>query len=84
MANRKALAAPEVAYMMGLAPPAKAPDGKDIKYGRRALVGQYTRSYKRVVASAGKRISKGAQARAERDNGTDGVLDLSAAINAKR
>ena len=71
--------------MMGLTPPAKAPDGKDIKYGRRALVGQYTRSYKRVVeCPAGKRISKGAQARIARDNGTDGVLDLSAAINSRR
>ena len=63
--RRKRLTAPEVAYMMGLEPPATAADGKDIKYGRKALVGQYTRPYKR-------------------EDGSDGVLDLSALINSKR
>jgi hypothetical protein len=65
MAKRKALSAPEVAYVMGLTPPAQTPDGKDIKYGRKALVGQYTKRY-------------------TREDGTEGVLDLSEAINAKR
>ena len=65
MAKHKALTAPEVAYAMGLKPPAKTPDGKGIKYGRKALVGQYTKPYKR-------------------EDGSDGMLDLSAVINAKR
>ena len=65
MAKRKRLSAPEVAYMMGLEPPTTTADGKDIKYGRRALVGQYTRPYKR-------------------EDGSDGVLDLSEIINSKR
>ena len=51
--------------MMGLEPPATTADGKDIKYGRRALVGQYTRPYKR-------------------EDGSEGVLDLSELINSKR
>ena len=65
MAKRKHLTAPEVAYMMDLEPPATTADGKDIKYGRRAIVGQYTRPYKR-------------------EDGSDGVLDLSELINSKR
>ena len=65
MVKRKRLTASEVAYMMGLEPPATTADGKDIKYGRRALVGQYTRPYKR-------------------EDGSDGVLDLSELINSKR
>ena len=65
MAKRKALTASEVAHSMGLKPLAKTPDGKDIKYGRKALVGQYTKPYKR-------------------EDGSDGVLDLSNAINARR
>jgi len=85
VAKHKALAAPEVAYMMGLTPSSKTPDGQAIKYGRRALVGQYTRPYKRAVETpVVKRISKGARLRAERGNGTTGTLDLSAIINAKR
>ena len=63
--KRKALSAPEVVYMMGIIPPAKTADDKDIKYGRKALVGQYTKQY-------------------TREDGTEGVLDLSAVINARR
>ena len=44
---------------------AKTPDGKDIKYGIKAIVGQYTKKY-------------------TREDGTEGVLDLSAVINARR
>ena len=84
MTKRKALAAPEVAYLMGLTPPAKTSDGKDIKYGRKALVGQYTKPYKRTGHVPLGRVSKGAQKRYERDHGAEGVLDLSAVINARR
>ena len=85
MTKRKALTAPEVAYVMGLTPPAKTSDGKDIKYGRKALVGQYTKPYTREcpLLEAG-RISKGVRARHKRLHGTEGVLDLSAVINAVR
>ena len=65
MPKRKALIALEVARTMGLKPPTKTPDGKDIEYGRKALVGQYTKPYKR-------------------EDGSDGMLDLSEVINAKR
>ena len=65
MAKRKKLTASEVAYMMGLAPPAQTADGKDIKYGKRAIVGQYTKPY-------------------TREDGTEGVRDLSEVINARR
>ena len=65
MAARKKLTASEVAYMMGLAPPAKTADDKEIKYGITARVGQYTRKY-------------------TREDGTEGVRDLSEVINARR
>ena len=84
MAKCKRLAAPEVVYMMGLTPPAKTADDKDIKYGIKAMVGQYTKPYKREGFLRTGRVSKGARARYERDNGTEGVLDLSAVINARR
>ena len=81
MTKRKALTAPEVAYLMGFEPSAD----KDVHYGRKALVGQYTKRYTRAghLPATG-RISKGAQRRYDRDNGTEGVLDYSAVINARR
>lgn len=85
MAKHKALTAPKVVYAMGLTPPAQMPDGKGIKYGRKALMGQYTKPYVRECPlSETGRISKGARARHKRLHGTEGVLDLSATINAKR
>lgn len=84
MAKRKALAAPEVAYVMGLTPPAKTSDGKDIKYGRKALVGHYTKPYVREGHLPPGRVSKGARARHKRLHGIEGALDLSAVINTKR
>ena len=63
-----------------------SPEQPKPRYGRRALVGQYT---KRLVLSVplpetGRRISKGARARAERDNGTEVVRDFSEVINRRR
>lgn len=84
MTKRKALAASEVVYVMGLMPPAKTPDGRDIRYGRQAVVGQYTKPYARQGHTPPGRVSKGARARFERDEGSQGMLDLSAVINAKR
>ena len=89
MAKRKALTALEVARTMGLKPPAKTPDGKDIKYGRKALVGQYAKHYTRegFLHTTGEppgRHSKGRLARYARDNGTEAVLDLSGVINSRR
>ena len=94
MAKRKALTAPQVAYMMGLTPPEQTATGKDIEYGIKARVGQYTQRYTRapflpepILNEHGhhtNRTSKGRAARYKRDNGTEGVLDLSAVINARR
>mgnify|MGYP001603137946 CR=1 FL=1 len=84
MAKTKKLAAPEVVYMMGLTPPAQTPDGKDIKYGRQAVVGQYTKPYTREGHTPPGRVSKGAQARYDKAHGSEGTLDLSAVINARR
>ena len=85
MAKHKALTALEVAYVMGLTPSAKTADGKDIKYGRKALIGQYVKPYTRECPlPEGERVSKGAQARHARRYGTEGTLDLSGVINAKR
>ena len=82
--KRKKLTAPEVAYVMGLTPPAETPDGKAVKYGRKALVGQYTTPYKRDGWLPPSRVSKGARARYDKAHGTEGTLDLSAVINARR
>ena len=84
MAKRKKLAAPEVAYMLGLTPPAKTADDKDIKYGRKAIVGQYTKPYAREGHLPTGRVSKGARARYDKAHGSEGTLDLSAVINARR
>lgn len=97
--KRKALTASAVAYLMGFEPPAKSPDGKLIRYGRKAMVGQYTKPYVRVGhLPAGAvivddrvdkhppvgRVSKGARKRYVKNHGTEGVLDYSAVINARR
>ena len=63
-----------------------SPEQPKPRYGRRALVGQYT---KRIVLSAplsetGRRVSKGAHTRAERDNGMEVVRDFSEVINSRR
>lgn len=89
MAKHKALTASEVAYVMGLTLPTKTLEGKDIKYGRKALVGQYAKHYirKGFLHTTGEppgRHSKGRLARYTRDNGTEGVLDLSEVVNARR
>ena len=84
MTERKKLAAPEVVYMMGGTPPAKTADDKDIKYGIKAIVGQYTKWYAREGHLPPGRVSKGARARYDKVHGTEGVLDLSAVINARR
>ena len=94
MAKRNALTAPQVAYMLNLTPPAKTATGNDIEYGIKARVGQYTVRYVRqgflpepILNEHGhrtNRTSKGRAARYKRDNGTEGVLDLSAVINARR
>ena len=84
MAKCKRLAAPEAVYMMGGTPPAKTADDKDIKYGIKAIVGQYTKRYAREGHLPPGRVSKGAQKRYDRDHGTEGVLDLSAVINSRR
>jgi len=85
VAKHKALTASAVAYVTGFLVPTKTPDGKEIRYGRKALVGQYTRPYVRVVElPEGVRISKGHRKRYERDNGTEGRLDHSGSINARR
>lgn len=65
MAKSRKRHAAAVAYEMGLTPPAQTPDGRDIKYGRKALVGQYIKKYMR-------------------EDGTEGVLDLSEVINSRR
>ena len=84
MAKCKALTASAVAYLMGFEPPAKSPDGKLIRYGRKAMAGQYVKPYTREGHVPPVRFSKGARKRYERNHGTEGVLDYSAAINAKR
>lgn len=84
MPKHKKLAAPEVAYMMGLTPAAQTAEGKDIKYGIKALVGQYTKPYKRDGWLPPGKVSKGARKRHEKEHGTEGVLDLSEVINARR
>ena len=87
MAKRKAYPASFVVDMDGgfVRQVQLAPEQPRPYYGRRALVGQYT---KRMALSTplpeGKRISKGAQARAERDNGTEIVRDFSEAVNSQR
>ena len=82
VAKPKALTAPAIAYIMGFTVPIKTPDGKDICYGRKALVGQYTKPYVRAVLLEGTRISNGRRKRYEHDNGTEGRLDYSGVINA--
>ena len=82
--QNKRLTAPQVAYMMGLIPPSKTADGKDIRYGCKASVGQYTKPYTREGYLPPGRVSKGARKRYERDKGSAGTLDLSAVINARR
>ena len=85
MAKCRKLTAAAVVYVMGLTPPAKTPDGKDIRYGLKAIVGQFTKPYTRMVElREGRRNSKGQVARHKRNHGTEGRLDLSGVINAKR
>ena len=84
MTRRKTLTASAVVYLMGFEPPAKSPDGKLIRYGRKAMVGQYAKPYAREGHVPPGRVSKGARKRYEKNHGTEGVLDYSAAINAKR
>jgi len=72
------------ADLMGFIRPMPIPGHPLGHSGRKALPGQYTKPYKRVVElPAGKRISKGRQARYDKDNGTEGRRDYSAVINAK-
>ena len=85
MVKRRKLTAAAVVYAMGLAPPAKTPDGKDIRYGLKAIVGQYVKPYTRTVElREGRRNSKGQVARHKQNHGTEGRLDLSEVINARR
>jgi len=72
------------ADLMGFTRPPKVEGHPEPRYGRQALVGQYTRPYKREGFLPTGRISKGCRARYERDHGTEGTLDYSAAINARR
>jgi hypothetical protein len=87
MAKRRAYPAAFVVDMEGGFVKHTAPDPTQPQphYGRKALVGQYT---KRVVLVApldeSRRISKGARARAERDHGTEVVRDFSESINSRR
>lgn len=53
-------------------------------YGRKALPGQYTRSYLRAGHLTPGRVSKGCRKRYDRDHGTEARLDLSESINARR
>jgi hypothetical protein len=70
-----------------------------IHYGRKALLGQYVKSYMRqghlpegivvengavVDRNAGPRVSRGALKRYNRDHGTEGKLDFAESINARR
>lgn len=85
MPKRKKLPASSVVYMMGLIPPSKTPDGKEIRYGLKAIHGQYVHNYTRTVPlSENRRNSKGRLARHKKGHGTEGRLDLSEAINARR
>ena len=93
MPKRKANPAPIIADLMGF-PPLKPIEGQSMtrygrqsiaSYGRRALVGQYTRPYTRAVElDTVTRISKGRKRRHEHHNETKGQLDYSEAINARR
>ena len=85
MPKRKANPAPIIADLMGFIPPKPIEGHPTASYGRRALVGQYTRPYTRVVElDTVARVSKGRKRRHERHNGTKGQLDYSEAINARR
>ena len=85
MAKHKALSALDIAYVTGFVMPTKTTDGNDIRYGRKAIVGQYTKPYTRVVEQPeGTRISKGRRKRYIRDHGTEGRLDYAAVINARQ
>jgi len=53
MPKPKVLTALEVAYMMGFEPQTMTPDGRRIRLGSKALVGQYTRPYVREDGSQG-------------------------------
>ena len=83
--KRKANPAPVIADLMGFIPPKPIEGQPTVSYGRRALLGQYTRPYTRVVElDTTKRVSKGRKGRHERENETKGRLDYSEAINARR
>lgn len=85
MPKRKSHPASVVLYLMGMTVPAETTDGKKIRYGRKAVFGQYTQEYTAVVElPEGRRHSKGREARHERDNGKKRRKDLSAVINARR
>jgi len=86
MAKHKQLPARAVADTLGFPPlPKPMPGQPEPRIGRKALVGQYVRPYKRTVdLSAPGRISKGRQRRHAREDGTEGRLDYSAFINAHR
>ena len=82
--RHKALPAPAIASVMGFIPSKPLGAAPKPHYGRKALPGQYVRSYKRDVALGAGRVSKGARRRYERDRGTEGNLDYSGVINARR
>ena len=82
--KRKALPATAIAYVMGFVAPRVMPGQSEPKRGIKAAVGQYVRPYVRSVESGPGRVSKGRKRRHERDNGTEGLLDYSGTINARR
>lgn len=81
--KRAKLPANVIAEVMNLIP-AAIPGQPERHYGRKALPGQYTRSYMRAGHLTPGRVSKGCRKRYDRDHGTEGKLDLSESINARR
>jgi hypothetical protein len=79
-----AVSARITADLMGFARPPKIEGHPEPHFGRKALVGQYVRTYTRAWHVPPGRVSKGARARYERDHGTEGRLDCAAVINARR